>query len=358
MRVSHVCLGERKINAFTLVELLVVIAIIGMLIALLLPAVQAAREAARRMQCSNHLHQIGIALHNYHDVHKKLPYGCLVKWPSGVNKDQYANEPTVYVSPDNNWALLAYLLSFIEHTAMYDEVVKVFDYSAPTYKVCYDGAARNHWRPIENMLVSSYLCPSDGQGGTIGWINYTGGPARENQGWSYKTNYQPFFSGLNYGDTHPKNDLLAVNSDKRAVFGRNRCETLTRILDGTSNTLIVSEFHRGLHDGSFFGRPTTQRPGSMWINATYGPNSNAPDECFGIDTHVCPYNSTNWEKSLPCIGTGDSNRDNHFVTARSHHAGGVNGLMGDASGKFISNTVDLDTFRSAVFMMDGSSKSL
>jgi len=345
-------------GAFTLVELLVVIAIIGMLIALLLPAVQAAREAARRSQCSNNMRQIGVALHNYHDINKVFPYGSLIEWPAPGT----FYEPDLDISEHNNWSLLSHILPFMEQAAMYAEVQKVFNFAPnPPYRrswgnVSWGTQTRDWWRPIENSFVSSYICPSDGLGGYIGWADWAGGPPREEQGWSYKTNYQPFFSGLKFSDVQWSVDRLAQNADKRAVFGRNRRESIGRILDGTSNTLIVSEFHKGLYDGSLFGRPITQRPGSQWIHATYGPNSNAPDECFNDGRHTCPYTQANWQKDLFCFGV--SNYRDHFATARSRHSGGVTGLMGDASVKFISNTVDLDAYRGAVFMMDGSSKSL
>lgn len=346
-----------KRGAFTLVELLVVVAIIGLLIALLLPAVQAAREAARRAQCSNNLKQIGLALHNYHDVHQEFPYGCLIEWyVSGSSGPLTLYKPDIDISPDNNWALLSFILPFMEQVAMYAEVQKVFDFTVATYRASWTNGARDHWRPIEEAFLHTYLCPSDGFGGEIGWADYNSSVPRANQGWSYKTNYQPFFSGFRFYDTVMSVDGAEANADQRATFGRNRRESFGSILDGTSNTLIVSEFHTGLHDGSLFGRPITQRPGSQWIHATYGPNSGAPDECFNDGNHTCPFTQTNWKKTLPCFGI--SNWRDHFVTARSRHPSGVNGLMGDASVRFISDTVNLDTFRSAVFMMDGSAQSL
>ncbi|MDR0520272.1 MAG: DUF1559 domain-containing protein, partial [Planctomycetaceae bacterium] len=93
--------GSRSVKSFTLIELLVVIAIIGMLIALLLPAIQMAREAARRMQCQNHLKQIGLGIHNYHDVKKGLP-------------------PVVIFSGKGSW--LAYLYPFIEQQTMHERM--------------------------------------------------------------------------------------------------------------------------------------------------------------------------------------------------------------------------------------------
>src|SRR5262245_39748562 len=105
--------------AFTLVELLVVIAIIGVLVALLLPAVQSAREAARRMQCQSNLKQVGIALHNYEQTHRKFPPGIVQQGadPQWVTGGTAANT----VNDDESWAWGAFLLPYIEQNQLYEQ---------------------------------------------------------------------------------------------------------------------------------------------------------------------------------------------------------------------------------------------
>jgi prepilin-type N-terminal cleavage/methylation domain-containing protein len=351
----------RRKTAFTLVELLVVIAIIGMLIALLLPAVQAAREAARRMTCSNNLKQIGIALHNYHDTQLAFPYGIQVL-PTPPRGTTAANaESATQSGGDNLWSLLTYILPFMERVDMYDETKKVFNAllatNPPVY--AYGVGSKAIFQPIENMFVSSYLCPSDGAGGKTGEtavdghaIYVPGVSAR-----SYKTNYQPFFSGDMASHIVPATDR--ANPERRTLFGWNRYETFGSCMDGTSNTLIVSEYFTGLNDRSLLGHPIFLRPGSEWIHAMYSPNSNSPDHMFGVTSHSCPYSSTNYQKDLMCYGSASpTNNPDHFATARSRHVGGVTVLRGDASVMFLTNTVARDVFRAAVFMMDGKADHL
>ncbi len=125
-------------RAFTLVELLVVIAIIGVLVALLLPAVQAARESARRMQCGNNLKQIGIGLHNYHDTVRHLPPGGF--W-FGTNTADYRGSVMVHILP------------FIEQKNLYDQ----FNFNQNTDNQTYPGTTRL----LASTIVKSYVCPSD-----------------------------------------------------------------------------------------------------------------------------------------------------------------------------------------------------
>jgi prepilin-type N-terminal cleavage/methylation domain-containing protein len=142
---------------FTLVELLVVIAIIGILIALLLPAVQAAREAARRTQCNNNLKQIGLALHNYHDSHKTFP-------PDAVWGAFVAAAPTAQQNPYHTTWLLA-ILPYLEQQPLYDTV----DFELPMYG-----------QPVTSTQLGALQCPSDDQldlvalGGVrheLGWVH-------------------------------------------------------------------------------------------------------------------------------------------------------------------------------------------
>ena len=188
-------------NAFTLVELLVVIAIIGILIALLLPAVQAAREAARRVSCSNNLRQIGIGLQNYHGVHRCFPPGGLEyrwTWDPETQKPKY---------PDGRqFAWSAFLLPFIEQNSLHQQIdfTKAFDSEENA-----EAAA---------SVVMTYICPSvprssylvEGRGATD-------------------------YGGIN-GER-----ITSRNDPPKGVMLYERAVSIREIKDGTSNTLIVSE---------------------------------------------------------------------------------------------------------------------
>src|SRR3954453_4896176 len=146
---------QRK--AFTLVELLVVIAIIGVLVALLLPAVQAAREAARRSQWSNNLKQIGLGFANYESTFRRLPPASHVPWyPSGKNQNDFL-DLTVPFGP--NWAV--FLLPFMEQQALYDQAAPS---SYPGVAITIGARPTNanqNWRVIRTVDVKGYQCPSD-----------------------------------------------------------------------------------------------------------------------------------------------------------------------------------------------------
>ncbi|MGL4595806.1 MAG: DUF1559 domain-containing protein, partial [Thermoguttaceae bacterium] len=149
---------------FTLVELLVVIAIIGVLIALLLPAVQAAREASRRATCVNHLKQLALACHTYNDTHKSLPIG-------GNGPNFSATGTVSWVG--NGWSAFLPLLAFVEQAALYDQLtIASLTYNAGNdfgkntggvYDFSPDGT--NVYLQVLRKQVPIYLCPSDGKGG-------------------------------------------------------------------------------------------------------------------------------------------------------------------------------------------------
>ena len=155
----HLGMRRKKVTAFTLVELLVVIAIIGILIALLLPAVQAAREAARRMQCTNNLKQIGIALHNYHDTHRNLP--AVLSF--------YRTSYTTLGSPLQNcfWGWQMSIAPFME-------LQNIHDFFEVSQKPCMEiaEAVKNgtpkglEWYETMKAPLSPFRCPSDGNGDT------------------------------------------------------------------------------------------------------------------------------------------------------------------------------------------------
>lgn len=311
-RVSRVDLGRHggqgSSSGFTLVELLVVIAIIGVLVALLLPAVQAAREAARRTQCINHLKQWGLAMSNYVDARRVLPAGVLYgpsSGPGGINS-------TGLVGTNGAWRRE----TFVIHLWPYfeEETLKQgYDFKYTFY------STRN--RPIVTVQVPMYSCPSD-----------------ENRFWRgdvytrAKGNYV-----VNWGRT----DWGQENDPYRSPFGYNRVTRLRHISDGLSRTLFLSEVLQGGTDTQFDFR------GDI-LNSDYACQSfmtaNTPNT--GVDRGVC----ADPNLPAPCISAlGWQN----VTVARSMHPGGVIVARGDGSVHFVADEIDLLAWRALSTMSAG-----
>jgi len=282
-------------SGFTLIELLVVIAIIAVLIALLLPAVQSAREAARRAQCVNNLKQLGLALHNYHDVHGRFAPGSI----------QVTTNNVAYRQP-----FITSLLPFLEQGNLTNSFN--FNLSFQNDQNMTTRAAR----------VNVFDCPSDGQ---VVFVN-NGGAVTDVKG-SYGVNW-----GQNtYGD-----------QVSPAPFFLNYGASFAEIIDGTSNTFLMAELIQLPHPP---GQPvdTIDRRGRVWsdqpsshqINTRSGPNSQVPD--YG----AC-WNGT--DPKAPCERhLGDPTT--HYLSARGKHPGGVNVLLGDGSVRFIKDSISIPTWR-------------
>jgi len=305
---------------FTLVELLVVIAIIGVLVALLLPAIQAAREAARRSQCSNNMKQLGVALHNYHDVHKIFPMGVL---QSDLTVE------TAY--PRLPWAI--HLYPYLEQQATYDR----FDFTcrpAPSNQVqecAQNGAGAD--APTA-QVIPTMGCPSDSRGASVWTQNAPNAFARGN--------YAVFFGNLNKGASR---SLSAGHL--RAAFGY-RAVAMGDILDGTTNSMAFGEMLRGSNaNGGFRGCYWRDFPGAAWIFTLNTPNSPVPDN---IRITQCTAADNEPNLNLPCVPV---NGNNESSASRSRHMGGVQVTMCDASVRFVTDAIGLDVWR-AIGSIDGS----
>jgi len=289
--------------AFTLIELLVVIAIIGILIALLVPAVQKVRESSARAQCQNNLKQFGIALHGYHHAQGRLPLGLV--WNGGA----------YYAFPRSSWNY--HLFPYVEQEPLYN----MFPATARQrqWQPWWSAEAYDPNGPTRRVL-NVWLCPSDD------------GALHNSQSWGVFSlgNYQVFFGGQNLGDAAGGLGKL------KAAFGVNFGARLREITDGTSNTMLMGEYLRsrgGSRDQR--GMAWGDQPSYGHIYTQVSPNSTSPDLIYIGWCDDKP------REFMPCID-GDHG-PNNTAASRSRHPGGVNILLADGSVRFIRQDIDLLT---------------
>jgi hypothetical protein len=307
---------------------LVVIAVIGILVAMLLPAVQAAREAARRTQCANQLKQLGLAIHNYADSFKQIPPGT-INDPNPMGGTAYGRPPrTTYI---------VHLLPFVEQRTVYDKIDFINRPVAPG--LLWFG---NNMEATQAEL-ELLLCPSDGMGGrnkTCG-LNGSGQPAPH-----FLSNYMAFFSGPTVAFIETRDSALM------SAWGLNRGARFADFLDGTSNTMVMAEYLTGTHD-DYRGFIWSDKAGGSQIWTELPPNSPLPDR-LSPNTPPPPLATKPWCKNiphlnLPCVNGVSESAGlaalDHTAAARSRHPGGVQVMLGDGSVRFVSQTIALATWR-------------
>jgi prepilin-type N-terminal cleavage/methylation domain-containing protein/prepilin-type processing-associated H-X9-DG protein len=318
--------SRRPAAGFTLVELLVVIAIIGVLVALLLPAVQSAREASRRMQCMNHVKQWTLAMHNYHDTNNVLPYAA---------KRQGTGNTLRHV-----WVVT--LWPYIEQKSLYDSYNFSVGFYQPPNTIGGGNAATASLDGLTGKRLKTYYCPSDRYGAVL--------IAPADPYYRVRGNYQ-----VNWGPV-TQNDAAAPPVAPQAwgpfgytnFFSRNmpRQTRFAEIVDGTSNTLIMSEQitprdgdvdHRGdiLNDDE----------ACTYFMTLLTPNTTAPDI---MRSGFCVNRP---DANLPCVAGTNRNK-----TARSRHPGGVNVSLGDGSTRFLTNNINLATWQALGSMNGGEAQ--
>ena len=341
-----------KQSGFTLVELLVVIAIIGILISLLLPAVQAARAAAQRMQCVNNLKQLGLSLHNYHDTYKAFPLGA----------SRYGRNST-------RKGVKIGLLPYIEYAPLYEQYISLpASLDNNPYATTSPQTAE-----IFKTWIPTFLCPSD-DGRNAALYGVYGRPA------NYKDSHGDWPS---HGDSTQDRHKV---SNPRGFFSTHhpQARTVSSIKDGTSNTIAMSEGLIGMMTGSAtkdrsiygtlvdsvsgMGKPATN-PGSGAVSSPatessvkacwdkMGSNkmylSSIPDSQLWSDRAGRSWgDSQTWRSGFMTIfppnggpnciaGTiADFDQSLNISSASSNHTGGINCVMADGSVQFISNTIN------------------
>ncbi|MFM9195472.1 MAG: DUF1559 domain-containing protein [Planctomycetia bacterium] len=305
---------HRQRQGFTLVERLVVIAIIGTLVGLLLPAVQAARESARRSVCSNHLKQIALALNVFHDGRGQFPIGLVM--PS----DGAGNSPRRV-----SW--MTQLLPFVEEAGLFRSL-------APTLTLTPNSSASY---TIANLkAVAGYTCPSDTALGTTMVSPWATGP---------RSNYVGCFSpdaGMVSKDADYTYDGSKSTSDLRSLFNYNVVRRMRNVTDGISKTVAVSESVSGPNGSADHRGMWWNEWGAQYSHAL-APNSNVPDAIWSAAAGN-PFNLCVTSSLAPCDGAA-TGWGNLIYAARSKHSGGVNAGMADGSVLFFSNNVDQAVWR-------------
>ncbi len=286
---------SRRRNGFTLVELLVVIAIIGILISLLLPAVQMARESARAAQCWNNQKQIGLALQTFHDAHRYLPPGWEANQPDGVS----------------GWGWNAHLLPQLEQTPLHNQI---------QFPLAIGDASNQGPRTTRLPML---LCPSDGDAATF---TIYGGLTEEMEAAEDANHHlfhtvdegTPLFdvARSNYPAVFGTTEILEAPAAGDGMFVMNKRMRLADATDGLSNTLFV-------------GERSSKGGGTTWTGVIAGAN----------------------EAMARIVGVGDhppNHKDHHFDDFTSFHPTGVHFLLGDGSVRRINDSIDPGLYRALI----------
>lgn len=330
------CITRAK-RGFTLVELLVVIAIIGILVALLLPAVQSAREAARRMQCQNNHKQLGLALHNYHDSHQIFP-------PSAIWSDESQIETKNNANLQANWVIMT--LPYLEQQT----VQNAFNFKE---SICHSDN-----QLARSTRLSFMICPSDGYATKPFNGSKNSGTSNLGDTWArgcYGANAALGFMTVSSHTTATVFNSAATaaskgwqDSTKRGVMGANVSVDFGGIRDGTSNTILVGHLRAGVTEFDCRGvwAMSGGSPSALWAHGTVGddngPNaiSNDADDVLACQAiRAAVGDAAKLAKlGMPC-SSGDW--PNFQQTARSPHPGGVFVTLADGSVRFISDYINI-----------------
>ncbi len=312
-------LNRSTVHGFTLVELLVVIAIIGILVALLLPAVQAAREASRRSACQNNMKQVGLGLHLHHDAKKRFPMGHRHSVGAG------------------NWRVE--IFPYMEQNSVYDQLNLNDVYNSVI---------------LQNLIIETWKCPSsalpDKQ--PQSWVTW----------WTNNNHMVPSYQGIMGAYPNP---VSGVTSHSNSNYGGwwcnngmllwNQTTGFAECTDGSSNTIIVAE--------------QSGRVGNADIRNGYytpwgGCTNSSPQGVSSCGAGGC---GDLWGTGLTCnayainsktAGPGSDNTYDGSTILNSFHPGGINVILTDASVRFVSNTTDFNVFQRACARDDGLVNSL
>ena len=378
---------NQPLSGFTLIEVLVVIGIIGILVGLLLPAIQSVRESARPTSCSNNLRQLGIAMTSHESSAGAFPPGIMASaWRSGATE----SSSTKLTGPVAKFGFYSWTYFLHELLPRLGEQTYYDGLRGPLFRLLSppdidtEPQAQADYGRVNGVSLPPLLCPSDTQAPGV-W-RAPGDADNSRPTWRAvrlaKSNYLGLFSGTNTEESlsfivppaapnnDPRNILvrpLPLRSalDRRAVFGFGGGTTVQAIKDGTGNTMAVVEYLRGVSERDGRGAFWSNDAGMQLLHATRGPNDSARDRlhprrmnslpldndwgCYA-QSATGPFESPNNrpDLNLPC---GEADVPSNFrregvdglATARSRHRGGVNVLFCDGRVQFIEDSIDSST---------------
>lgn len=311
---------SRRPRGFTLIELLVVIAIIAILIALLLPAVQQAREAARRSQCKNNLKQIGLAMHNYHDVFNAFPMGYSTSRP----QDMAATELS-------HWGWGAFILPYIDQAPLFNQL-QVGNVTL------HANLATTAGRAALTTALPAYVCPSD-PGPAMNNFNQAlaDNPADANAAW-YNRNVtsngtdriaiaKSNYAAVACSSVSTTPPVYSVQyGPPTGIFSQNSKTNFRDITDGSSNTLLVGERAFRFDDLNVGAANALGFSSTVCTGGT-----SAGIKAAGMCVLGLAYDGINWSAN---------NRVHQPRGYHSNHVGGAHFVMGDGAVRFISENID------------------